>query len=139
MFRRFPLMQVRLAVDNVTSSLTVPFVFVGNNEYDMSLLRLGARPRIDSGKLSLYVATCTSRWALIKLMFAALFSRLDQARDFVSRITEELWVERGHRPFRVSVDGEVVHMPGPLHYRIRRGALRVLLPPPPPLAVLLPE
>jgi diacylglycerol kinase family enzyme len=129
-FRRLPLMQVRLEFENIVSSLTVPFVFVGNNAYDMTLFRLGARARIDEGKLSLYVATCTSRWALIKLIFAALFNRLDQARDFVSRVTEELWVERGRRAFRVSLDGEVVDMPGPLHYRIRRGALRVLLPPP---------
>jgi undecaprenyl-diphosphatase len=41
---------------------------------------------------------------------------------------QEIWVEPGTQRINVSTDGEVSLMAAPLHYRIRPGALAVVVP-----------
>jgi diacylglycerol kinase family enzyme len=127
-FRRFPLLRVRIELDYCIIPLTTPFLFVGNNEYQMSLFALGARSKLDGGKLSLYVARCKGRLCLFRLAFLAIMNRLDQAKDFDLRSVTEIWLETRRRKLRVSLDGEVVRLRPPLHYRVLPGALRVILP-----------
>ena len=55
-------------------------------------------------------------------------SRLNQAKDFESFRVSEAHIESHHRHLLVATDGEVNRMALPLHYRIRPGALRVLVP-----------
>jgi diacylglycerol kinase family enzyme len=59
--RRYPLLDVRLSVNDELLHRTTPFVFVGNNEYAMDLLNIGARDRLDKGVLSIYITHRTSR------------------------------------------------------------------------------
>jgi diacylglycerol kinase family enzyme len=131
LMRRFPLMRVRVHTDNacVCPTLT-PFVFVGNNEYQMNALHMGARSRLDGGVLSLYMAHVKSRWGMIRLALAALLNRLKQTAPFTTHNTGELRVETRKRRVRVSVDGEVIHLRPPLLYRTLPAALRVLAPTP---------
>jgi YegS/Rv2252/BmrU family lipid kinase len=126
---RYPFLDVRLSADGQELMRKTPFVFVGNNEYHMESLQLGGRARLDAGHLSLYVARRTGRLGLLRLALSALFGRLRQAKDFDALSAQEIWVET-HRPKRlpVATDGEVTIMMTPLHYRIRAGALRVIVP-----------
>src|SRR6185295_8621198 len=52
LFRRFPLLDVTLHAEERAMALTTPFVFVGNNRYDMSLFALGTRASLQDGLLS---------------------------------------------------------------------------------------
>jgi diacylglycerol kinase family enzyme len=129
--RRYPFLNVRLLVDGADFATRTPFIFVGNNVYEMESFNIGRRARLDAGVLSLYVTHRTSRLGLLKLALRALFKRLRQAEDFIALITTEVHVETRHRrrrPIRVATDGEVTLMTSPLHYRVRPGALRVLVP-----------
>jgi diacylglycerol kinase family enzyme len=129
MLKRYPFLNVRLSTDASVLIRHTPFVFVGNNEYEMESFNVGGRSCIDKGELSLYVAHRTGRLGLLRLALRALFGRLRDAQDFDARCTKELWIET-HRPkrLRVATDGEVTIMTTPLHYRARAGALRVLVP-----------
>jgi diacylglycerol kinase family enzyme len=129
MLRRFPFLDVRLDADGQLIVRKTAFVFVGNNEYQMESLRIGARARLDAGQLSLYVAHRTGRLGLLRLALSALFGRLREAHDFDALRAQEIWVET-RRPKRlpVATDGEVTVMTTPLHYRIRPGALKVIVP-----------
>jgi diacylglycerol kinase family enzyme len=69
-----------------------------------------------------------SRLRLIQLALRALFGGLRQDKDFLALCTQELWIGTKHRRLRVALDGEVISMTPPLHYRVRPGALRVLVP-----------
>ncbi len=134
MLRRVPLIAVRVSTHPAdptpTEARRTPFVFVGNNRYEMHLLELGARPDgLTDGKLSLYMPRGTHRRTLLKLAFLALIGRLDQTKEFVTSDPTELQIESRRRHLRVSLDGEVIHLAPPLHYRIRPGDLRVFLPP----------
>jgi diacylglycerol kinase family enzyme len=127
--RRYPFLNVRLSADGREIARRTPFVFVGNNEYEVEGARMGARERLDAGRLSLYVAHRTGRLGLLRLALRALFGRLRQAGEFDALSAEEIWVET-RRPKRlyVAADGEVAVMTTPLHYRVRPKALRVIVP-----------
>src|SRR5256714_71029 len=127
--RRYPYLRVRLNADGQEIARKTPFVLVGNNEYRMETLQIGARECLDAGCLSLYVARDTGRLGLLCFAVRALFGRLLQSKNFDSLRAQEIWVET-RRPKRlpVATDGEVNVMTTPLHYRILPGALRVIVP-----------
>lgn len=127
--RRYPFLNVRLSTDEGRFIRRTPFVFVGNNEYEMESFKIGARSCMDAGQLSLYVAHRTSRLGLLRLAWRALFGGLRDQEDFNAMCTKEVWIEtRRPKRLRVATDGEVNVMTTPLHYRVRPGALRVLVP-----------
>ncbi len=126
--RRYPFMSVRLHVDNVAHARRTPFVFIGNNEYTMEGLSIGARTVLDGGKLSLYVAQHPGRLGLLRLALRALLGQLKQQRDVDILLTEQLQIDSRHTHMRVATDGEVNVMATPLCYRIRPGALMVITP-----------
>ena len=133
--RRFPLLDVTLQADDRAVALTTPFVFVGNNRYEMSLFSLGTRTSLQGGELSIYLTQDTGRMGLLRLFFRALLGRLEQDRDFHSVMLPEVEIRTRRRSLRVSLDGEVVRMASPIRYVIRPRALRVLAPMPDAAAV----
>ena len=124
--RRYPFLDVRLSVDGKELASRTPFVFIGNNEYEMETLTIGGRACLDAGKLSLYMSDRTSRLGLFRLALRALFGGLRQEKDFIALCTKEVWIGTKHKHVRVALDGEVLVMEPPLHYRVRPRALRVL-------------
>ncbi|HJU54395.1 MAG TPA: diacylglycerol kinase family protein [Pyrinomonadaceae bacterium] len=129
MLKRYPFLNVRLSTDDQRLVRSTPFVFVGNNEYEMESFNVGARSCIDAGQLSLYVAHRTGRLGLLRLAWRALFGGLRDEQDFDALCTKEVFIEtRRPKRLRVATDGEVNIMTTPLHYRVRPGALRVLVP-----------
>ena len=126
--RRYPVLKVHVDVSDDTLVRRTPFVFIGNNQYTMEGFDIGARPALDRGQLSLYLTQRMSRFGLLQLALRALFRRLDQARDFDVLALQQFTVRTRHRELRVATDGEVTKMQTPLHYRVRPGALRVIVP-----------
>ena len=127
--RRYPFLSVRLSLDDGTDHARhTPFVFIGNNAYTMQGFSIGARACLDGGKLSLYVAQRPGRMALFRLGWSALCGRLAQERDFDVLSAKNLEIDTRHKRIRVATDGEVTVMMTPLRYRIRPGALSVIVP-----------
>jgi diacylglycerol kinase family enzyme len=127
--RRYPFLDIRLSADGKDLRSRTPFVFIGNNEYEMETLNIGGRTCLDAGKLSLYMTRRISRLGLIRLALLALFGGLRQDKDFLSFCTKEIWIGTKRKRVRVALDGEVIVLEPPLHYRVNPGALRVLVPP----------
>ena len=126
-FRRFPTVRVRLSLEGETYPRTTPFVFVGNNRYEFDLFNFGRRVVMDGCELGVYFANRTGRFGLLVLMVRALLGRLEQAKDFDSTCVRELWIDTPKKHLRVAVDGEVVELKPPLHYRSRPYDLRVVV------------
>jgi YegS/Rv2252/BmrU family lipid kinase len=126
--RRYPFLNVRLSVDGNELATRTPFVFIGNNEYEMETLNIGSRSCLDAGNLSLYVTNRIGRLGLIRLALRALFGGLRQEKDFLALCSKEIWIDTKHKRLRVALDGEVIMMQPPLHYRVRPRTLRVLVP-----------
>ncbi len=127
-FRRYPFLTLRVYLAGEERHLKTAFVFVGNNEYEVAGMNLGKRACLNSGRLGFYVANRTSRLGVLRLAFRALVGRLNQACDFEAFCIDEARIESRKHSLLVSTDGEVTRMAPPLHYRIRPGALRVLVP-----------
>jgi len=105
-----------------------PFVFIGNNEYQLEGTNFGRRNNLADGQLCLFVANEVGRLGLIRLAVQALFGRLRDATDFNAMMTSELLIETRRKRLSVAVDGEVIAMDSPLHYRVKRSALKVMVP-----------
>lgn len=128
--RRYPFLDVGFRVDGKEISSRTPFVFVGNNEYEMENFNIGGRARLDAGELSLYFSNRMRRLGLLGLALRALFRRVDNAQEFVRMRATEFSIETKRSSIRVATDGEVMMMTPPLRYRVRPGALKVIVPEP---------
>jgi diacylglycerol kinase family enzyme len=132
--RRYPVVEATLRVGERAASFRTPFVFVGNNAYAVSLYGLGRRERLDGGELGLYFSRDGGRLGLLRLAVLALIGRLEQDRDFTSRLVPAVEIDTRRRLLRVAVDGELTIVTPPLRCRSRPRALRVLVPAPEPPA-----
>jgi diacylglycerol kinase family enzyme len=127
-FRQFPFLDLSIEVEGKKLERKTAFLFVGNNKYEITGFRIGARRRLDTGKLGLYLTHRAGRWGLIRLALRALLARLNQEKDFEEYLVPEAFIDARRKVVLVAADGEVKWMESPLHYRSRPGALRVIVP-----------
>jgi diacylglycerol kinase family enzyme len=121
--------RVRLDASETRQRTRTPFLFVGNNEYQVEGLRLGARAGLDCGTLVAYLAPRVHARELPKLLALALIGRVRKTHTLQSLPTAALDVDTpSRRRLRVALDGEVVVMTPPLLYRIKPLALTVIVP-----------
>jgi diacylglycerol kinase family enzyme len=127
-FRRFPFLDLRIEVNGTTLRRRTAFLLVGNNEYEMTGFQIGARQRLDSGKLALYMAHRAGRWGLFRVGVRAFLGHLNQEKDFEAYLVEEAFIDSHRHSILVTTDGEVQRFETPLHYLSRPAALRVIVP-----------
>ena len=126
---RFSPLSVRLAADEVGEKVaTTPFVFVGNNQYELAAPHEGERRSLNQGKLWVYLAPHAGRGKLILLALRALFGMRPAELDVIA--AKEISIDARSRRMRVANDGEVINLTPPLRYRSIPGALRVIVPSP---------
>jgi YegS/Rv2252/BmrU family lipid kinase len=128
MIHRYPVLFVRLTTDSAELARRTAILFVGNNEYQLEGLSMGARSCLNKEQLHVYVMRDSGIWGLARLFFSALLRKLDQVKEFDALCTRDLWVDGRRKHLRVALDGEVTIMEMPLHYRTRPAALRVIVP-----------
>jgi diacylglycerol kinase family enzyme len=121
---------VRLRADDDALARRTPVLLVGNNRYTVEGLQRGRRECLDAGCLSVYVLRPRSRAALVWFGLRALVGAVSAPRDFDALDTDTLVVSAQASEVEVALDGEVMRMPTPLHFRCRPRALRVRAPRP---------
>jgi diacylglycerol kinase family enzyme len=125
---RFRFLDLRITVDGKQLLRRTPFIFIGNNEYEMTGFRVGRRTRLNAGKLSVFLTHCMGWPGLLELSVEALFRKLKHGKNFEAYSVEQICIEARRRRLLVATDGEVRWMKSPLHYRVRPNALRVVVP-----------
>jgi diacylglycerol kinase family enzyme len=123
-------LRVRLRLDQEESlARATPFVFIGNNRYEIAGLGIGARKQLNEGRLWLCMAPRRGRgWGyLIRTFLLALIGRLT-LKDLNTLDATNISIETDRKRLKVATDGEVNVMQSPLHYKIRPGALNVIVP-----------
>lgn len=127
--RRDEEVTIRLESARTRIAARTPFLFVGNNALQVEGIHLGARARLDGGRLYAYFAPPVRTRHLPTLFAHAMlgYARQEHALQSVSAV--ELWVDTpGARDIKVACDGEVLTLTPPLHYRAWPGALNVITP-----------
>jgi len=126
--RRNPFLAVRLSAPGEAMVRRTPFVFVGNNEYRMTGLHAASRDRLTAGQLAVYVMNAERRRGLLGLAWSVVLKGVDQVEELELLTVPEATIETRRRRLQVALDGEVLTLESPLHYRIRPSALPVLVP-----------
>ena len=127
-FRELRRLRLQINLPDVQLNLRTPFLLVGNNRYTGSALSSSLRPKLNEGKLWLYTTRAHRFGALLRLIWQTITRRIDAADELeVHAATEATIISlRGGLP--VAADGELIDVKPPLRFRIRPGALRVLVP-----------
>jgi diacylglycerol kinase family enzyme len=124
-----------MEVNGVEQEYHTPIVFIGVGERELRPPRLGAR--VAGGKPGLHVIVVRSR-SRARMLALALAAAAKGVRAvartpaFDGYIVERLRIEAGPRNplHKIAVDGEIIAASPPLEYRLRRGALTVVVPDP---------
>ena len=127
--KRSPFFAVKLETESGERIVKTPFVFIGNNEYEMDFFNIGRRACLDDGKLSVYFLHKSGRRGLFMLALRTLFGRLRQTKDFEEINTGKITIETRKKHLPVAFDGEVEFLKTPLCYKIHPQILRVIVPP----------
>jgi diacylglycerol kinase family enzyme len=128
LLRRYPLLTAEVTIDGKAMHLRTPFIFVGNNQYEMNFFSLGRRKSLEAGELSVYLSRDGGRAGLVRQALRGILGRLEQDRDFRSYAARQLAIATGRRRVRVSADGEIQWMTPPVRYAVHPGALKVIAP-----------
>lgn len=126
--RTFRRRRLWISAPGIEAPIRTPLLFVGNNRYQVNLLALGRREALDRGELCLYGVRAHSRAHLIWAGIRGIFGKLDQQRDFVTLYAGEAEISSDRAALTLSADGETLTLATPLRYRIRPGALRLIVP-----------
>jgi YegS/Rv2252/BmrU family lipid kinase len=125
---RYSLIRVSVETDGARMNRKTPLVFVGNNDYHLTGLKLGTRDRLDAGRLAIYLTPDVGRFGLIWFAVRALFGHLRPERDLFCLQATSASINAKGRRVRVAADGEIDYFETPLEYRIRPAALAVVVP-----------
>ncbi|KKW05230.1 MAG: Sphingosine/diacylglycerol kinase-like protein enzyme [Candidatus Saccharibacteria bacterium GW2011_GWC2_48_9] len=101
-----------------------PFVFVGNNNYDIT--NAAQRSSLDEGVLCVHMITSDSRLSLLKIIAYAIVGSIRDSEDLTSLTTRSVTIHAKKTHLRVSRDGEVAREPSPLRYKSQPASLRIL-------------
>jgi diacylglycerol kinase family enzyme len=121
-------LEVVLTLDGHEIRRRTPYVFVGNNAYDMEGFDIGTRNHLDRSELSVYLAHSAKPLDLVLLGLRALLGRARKSPMFESLTTRALRIETQRDRVTVATDGELTTLETPLSFRVRPKALRVIVP-----------
>jgi len=126
---RFSKHRLTIRIEGREAPIETALLFVGNNRYTMSPFSLGTREAIDRGELCIYAPLARTAPRFLSVSLRAIFGREREQEDFVT-LDGVAAAEIGSRYARlmVATDGEAQRMETPLKYRIRAGALKLLVP-----------
>lgn len=110
-----------------TTSEKVPFVFIGNNEYEASGAGIGKRDRLDAGRLWVYRGAAATRLEVALLAIKTLRGGTATPELKVFD-TEKFSIHTRRLRTKVALDGEVLDLASPLEFSIRKAALTVIVP-----------
>ncbi|HXH58090.1 diacylglycerol/lipid kinase family protein [Iamia sp.] len=126
--RRFPNRRLRISADGEQWHLRSPFVFIGNNRYEVGPKGVGARTGLADGVLCCFVAMVETRLGFARMALASVTRGASSTPTLETVCSDVVRVEAHGHQLLVAIDGEIATLRSPLRYGIRPGALRVRVP-----------
>ena len=126
--RRMRSQRFVLRVDGELNEVTTPLLFVGNNEYSISLGHLGERESLSDARLSICAVSARRSLQLLGFVARALVGLARPERDFEAFASARRLVIEGNGYIEGAFDGELVLLPLPLRLCSLPAALGVVTP-----------
>ena len=122
-------LRVSLNVGGKKIEALTSFIFVGNNEYEITGFHIGVRQRLDAGFLSVYLSRRPTRLGMIGLLFRAVLGRLGKRKeaDFDIYRTREFRIDTEKGVLEAALDGELTSFNTPLHFSVQPRSLKVMV------------
>lgn len=102
-----------------------PFIFIGNNDYNLENDIVNNRNKINEHLLSIYAAASTSRFAMLKIFLLSLVHKSKGSPELKIWKRNEITISTRRKRVSISRDGEHDRVNSPLHYEIIPGALSI--------------
>jgi len=126
--RRFPTRRLRIAAGGESWHLRSPFVFVGNNRYEVGPKGVGARTSLSDGVLCCFVAMVETRLGFARMAVASVARGASSTPSLESVCSDTVRIDAHGHHMLAAIDGEIATLRSPLVYRSRSDALRVRVP-----------
>jgi diacylglycerol kinase family enzyme len=128
-FWHLPLFESRMNINGIEIPIKSPFIFIGNNHYTIESFGIVQRRLLNEGQLSLFYTHQPKRLILIKMACQALIMNQNDISDLEQiKAPAVIVYSSSYKSVKLTVDGEVITLSSPLHFRIRPQTLRVLCP-----------
>jgi YegS/Rv2252/BmrU family lipid kinase len=125
---RFHHQRLTLSGDGGEERVDTPLLFVGNNDYRLAMPGAGQREQLDGGRLCVLVLRKKGLPGFLAAVARALLG-IPREDDMVRLDhVEQLRVGSGRSSITLALDGETIEMTPPLDFRIRKQALKVIVP-----------
>lgn len=111
-------------IDN--QKFKTPFIFVGNNKYNLDEGIGIKRNVLNEGILTVFVAKTKSRFELFKIAVFSLIGKEKSLYNFEEFYPEELTIKAKSKKIKISHDGEVSEFKTPVKYKVHKKSLKVL-------------
>jgi len=122
------LVNLTITADGRPLSRRTPLLFIGANALQMESLGIVGGSCIADHRFALYVARPMGAMKMAALGVRLLLKRLRRSEDFEVICAGEVLIGLRRRRVHVALDGEVRVLETPLRYKLRREALRVIVP-----------
>lgn len=127
---RHPL-QVTAVIDGQAHEYSTALLFVARSAYQLEAFGLEGADAVRDGRLALLIARARRPLPLLRSALRLVVGLGTRNTDFDLLLAETLTIRTDRRRPLVAHDGEKTRMHSPLRLQVRRGALRVLVPPGP--------
>ena len=128
LFKRHRYLRLRFGLGPDASTEKVLLAFLTISQAQIGQFDPRATTCLDAGRMCLYLMHPVSRWGMLRLTLSALSRRLHQVDELELRCIDEAWLDTPRHSLRVTLDGEIVRLAPPLHYRLLPDALSVMTP-----------
>lgn len=128
LLREHKSLKLAVTVDGQKYPVATPLIFFGNNQLQLSDMKLRIAECAAKGKLAGVVVAKSDRLSLLKMLWRLIQGKIDQTRDVYSFCAEEIRVDCKKSKLTVAVDGELVQMQPPLKFSVKKSALKVMVP-----------
>lgn len=121
-------LKLEVEVDGQRYPVKTPLIFFGNNQLQLAEMKLRIAEAAEAGKVAGVVVAKSDKRTLFKTLWQLIKGNLDQASDVYSFSADEVIVHSKRNKLTVAVDGEIVTVTPPLKIRVRKNALKVMVP-----------
>lgn len=129
LIRTYPRLHVKIDTDDATQLFRTRAIAISNNPLIDAQGPIPPRASLDAGKLGIYIARDTSRWAVVGVALRMMLGTWQQTKTVACLAVKSAVLSLNRpRPLSVMNDGEPMQLHTPLHYTIRQRALHVLVP-----------
>ncbi len=117
-----------LAIDGERRRVKTPLLFIGNNRYSLDKGRIGQRPSLQGGELSVLAVAQRGGAGLLLAAFRFMRGKVDPLADFAAIESAREVIAYRHGSHHLALDGEVTELDFPLTFRVEPRGLKVMLP-----------